>query len=101
MGEGSIPGQGTTTAHAVWLHQKINMRKEKPRLALRSPAEFLLGFTGHPSLKRSQEGALAGHLVILNKISMSDCEEGGMDTEGLSRSVCCTTKEHFPRLIGS
>lgn len=77
MGEGLIPGPGTTTAHAEWLQDKNE--KRKPRLALRALAEFLSGFTGRLSLKRSQEGALAGHLVTLNKISMSDCEEGGQD----------------------
>lgn len=77
VGEGLILGPVTTTTCRV-APPKDKNEKRKPRLAHKGAlTQNSCQVSPTPLIeKRSQEGALAGHLVTLNKISMSDCEEG-------------------------
>lgn len=68
---------------------------EKVKGCSEVPAEFLLGFTGHPSLlERVLEGEwFSRYLAPVNKAGVSDGKgEGRMNIEWPSSSVCLITK---------
>lgn len=68
------------------------------------PSSVPLGWTGHPSLKRGQEGQCHGCCVVtLNKIGTTDPEEGGQDGYGVVRQQCHLPhyKITFSKRLGS